>query len=78
VNHSTHTRTLGEKSAPPGGGLLLSPEQLSEYLGIPLASIYRWRACRTGPRGIRVGRHVRYRITDIETWLDQQTDPKPA
>jgi predicted DNA-binding transcriptional regulator AlpA len=60
-------------------GGLLSPEQLSEYLGgIPLATIYGWRARRTGPPGLKVGRHVRYRITDVERWLDDQADPRPA
>ncbi len=53
---------------------LLSPAELSAYLGIPLATIYRWRSQRDGPRGIRVGRHVRYRVADIEAWLQQQQD----
>lgn len=54
---------------------LLSPEQLAEYLDIPLATVYRWRARRTGPRGMRVGRHVRYRLADVERWLEAQADP---
>ena len=52
---------------------------LSAYLGIPVASIYRWRYLGQGPRGIRVGRHVRFRLADVERWLDEQADrPKGA
>ena len=53
---------------------LLSPQQLAEYLGVPLATVYRWRSQREGPLGIRVGRHVRYRFTDVEDWLDELRD----
>jgi excisionase family DNA binding protein len=53
---------------------LLSPIELAEYLGVPLATVYRWRSQRDGPAGIRVGRHVRYRSVDVERWLDQHHD----
>lgn len=53
---------------------LLSPDQLAEYLGVPIATVYRWRARRTGPCGLRVGRHVRYRWADVESWLEAQAD----
>jgi excisionase family DNA binding protein len=53
---------------------LLSPHELSAYLGIPLATVYRWRSRREGPPGIRVGRHVRYRLGDVEHWLDTHRD----
>ncbi len=54
---------------------LLSPQQLADYLGVPLATVYRWRHESTGPRGIKLGKHVRYRRRDVETWLDTRTDP---
>lgn len=57
-----------------GLGELYDPEGLAEYLGVPLATVYRWRARRTGPRGVKVGRHVRYRAADVEAWLDSQAD----
>ena len=55
--------------------VLLSPQQLAEYLGVPLATVYRWRCEGTGPRGIKVGKHVRYRQRDVEAWLDTRSDP---
>jgi hypothetical protein len=36
-----------------------------------------WRANKSGPRGIRVGRHVRYRPSDVELWLELRSDPPP-
>lgn len=68
----THTREVLAKKQ------LLSPEDLAEYLGVPLATVYRWRARRTGPPGMKVGRHVRYRLAEVEGWLDSQADPRPA
>lgn len=57
----------------------LSPQGLAEYLGVPVATVYRWRHLHEGPRGHRVGRHVRYRRSDIEEWLEARADdPSPA
>jgi excisionase family DNA binding protein len=50
---------------------LLRPDELAAFLGIPLATIYRWRSRGDGPRGIRVGRHVRYRVEEVERWLNE-------
>jgi excisionase family DNA binding protein len=58
--------TTGERRA------LASPEDVAEYLGVPVKTVYRWRYHHTGPKGIRVGRHVRYRWADVEKWLDEQ------
>jgi hypothetical protein len=39
---------------------------------VPVTTIYSWRYRREGPPGFRVGRHVRFRWTDIERWIDAQ------
>ena len=57
---------------------LLTLAEVAEVLGVPTATLYQWRHRGTGPRGIRVGRHVRYRAADVEEWLAQQADPQPA
>ncbi|MEU8676797.1 helix-turn-helix domain-containing protein [Streptomyces sp. NPDC048560] len=51
---------------------LYSPAALAEYLGVPLKTVYRWNHTGTGPKPCPVGRHVRYRPTDVEAWLDRQ------
>ncbi len=59
-----------------GGDHLLSPEELAAYLAVPLATVYRWRSRRDGPASYRVGRHVRYKLEDVEAWLEgRRADP---
>jgi excisionase family DNA binding protein len=48
---------------------LLSVGELAGYLGVPVATLYAWRYRGEGPPGFRVGRHVRYRWSDIQTWI---------
>ncbi|MDP9427844.1 MAG: helix-turn-helix domain-containing protein [Actinomycetota bacterium] len=52
---------------------LLSTQNLAAYLQVPIQTIYRWRSCGEGPPGIRVGRHIRYRVDDVEAWLASRT-----
>lgn len=51
---------------------LLTVKDLAEHLGVPVATIYAWRYHREGPPGFRVGRHVRYRWTDVEQWISDR------
>lgn len=48
---------------------LWSAEQASEYLGVPIATLYRWRHVGTGPKAFRVGRHLRYDPATVRQWL---------
>lgn len=54
---------------------LLSTEELAEFLGVPEQSVRKWRYLGTGPRGVKVGRHVRYRMSDVLAYLEQHADP---
>jgi excisionase family DNA binding protein len=56
--------------------LLLRPDEVATLLDVPLRTIYRWRSRHDGPRGYRIGRHVRYRVDDIERWLEDHRDPQ--
>jgi excisionase family DNA binding protein len=47
---------------------LLSIEELAEYLGVPVTTIYDWRVDGKGPCGVRVGRHVKFTISDVLAW----------
>ena len=53
---------------------LLGPQALANYLDVPIKTVFAWRYRNIGPRGIRIGRHVRYRKGDVDAWLDQQAD----
>lgn len=57
----------------------MSPEDLAGYVGVPVATVYGWRYKGVGPRALKVGRHVRYRRSDVEQWLESQADqPRSA
>ena len=50
---------------------LLTSEEVSHMLGgIPAATLKRWRTQRTGPVALHIGRHVRYRRSAVEAWLE--------
>lgn len=44
-------------------------DQLSDFTQIPKQTLYRWRSEGVGPPGLRLGRHVRYRRSDVDAWL---------
>ena len=48
---------------------LLSAQELADYLEVPLKTIYAWRHRGTGPRGFRVGKHLRFQWDDVDAWL---------
>jgi excisionase family DNA binding protein len=50
---------------------LLTPEQVSEMLGVPVRTLYSWRFNKKGPKSLKVGRYLRYREDDVRRWLDE-------
>ncbi len=58
---------------------LRSPQEFAEQVHVPVATTYQWSSKGTGPRYIRVGRHVRYRQSDIDAWLNARVvEPRSA
>lgn len=53
---------------------LMTLAELADMLGVPVSTVYQWRTRGEGPPGYRIGRHVRYRRSAVETWLETQTD----
>ncbi len=56
---------------------LMTVEDVATYLAVPIASVYAWNYRGTGPRRMRVGKHVRYRQADVDAWLEQQAQEAP-
>jgi predicted DNA-binding transcriptional regulator AlpA len=55
----------------------LTISDLARREGVPANTVYAWNAKRTGPRYIRVGRHVRYRLADVIAWENAHAvDPR--
>jgi predicted DNA-binding transcriptional regulator AlpA len=50
---------------------MLSTSALAAYLGVSSQAIYDLRCAGRGPRAIRVGRELRYRVSEVRAWLDR-------
>ncbi len=48
---------------------LLTPKQAAEYLQIKVQTLATWRNQGKGPKFCKVGRAVRYRPQDLETYI---------
>lgn len=53
--------------APPRA--LLTVDDVAQYLGVKPNTVYAWRVRKEGPRAVKVGRAVRYRLEDVDAWL---------
>ncbi|MCU1361726.1 MAG: helix-turn-helix protein [Ilumatobacteraceae bacterium] len=52
---------------------LMTPTELCEMLDLPSAhTLDQWAYLGKGPAYIKVGRHRRYRVEDVEAWIDSQ------
>ena len=57
--------------APPADDapLLLTADALARLLAVSKLSIWRWRSAGRLPAPLRIGRVIRWRRSEIETWL---------
>ncbi|MFJ5861511.1 helix-turn-helix domain-containing protein [Pseudarthrobacter sp. NPDC092439] len=57
----------------------LTTQELATRLGVPLSTVYFWRSRPgQGPRAMRVGKFLRYRLEDVLAWEEAQLDPRDA
>ncbi len=47
----------------------LTTEELAELLKVPVPTVRAWRHNGSGPEGVRLGRHVRYRRSTVAAWI---------
>jgi predicted DNA-binding transcriptional regulator AlpA len=43
-------------------------DDVANYLGVPKQTIYSWRTTGYGPKGIRIGKHLRWRAATVIGW----------
>ncbi len=51
---------------------ILTPQSLADLLGLSLRTVEDHRRKGTGPRFMRIGKHVRYRMSDVQLWLEER------
>jgi predicted DNA-binding transcriptional regulator AlpA len=49
---------------------LLTERDVARVTGLSVASVRRWRLFRQGPKYLKIGAAVRYRIEDVRAWLE--------
>jgi excisionase family DNA binding protein len=52
-------------------------EQLSAHLDVPVGTLRHWRQHGRGPEAVKIGKHLRYYKSDVETWLREQKGGRP-
>lgn len=50
----------------------LTREEVAERLRVPTETVKYWGVRGNGPKFAKFGRHVRYRLTDVIAWEEQQ------
>lgn len=48
---------------------LLTVEEVADFFGVPVNTLYQWRHKGTGPIAFRVGRFLRYDPAEVRDWL---------
>lgn len=49
-----------------------SRSEAASYLGISISTLARWAMLRTGPTFYKVGNQARYRIADLDAFVESQ------
>lgn len=48
----------------------VSPKVAAQHMGIPVATIYKWRSESGGPPCYKVGKHLRFRLSEVDAWVE--------
>lgn len=51
----------------------VGPTEAARRLGVQPGTLHNWRWAGRGPRFVKLGSRVRYRLTDLADYLDERT-----
>ena len=68
------TRTGTRRHRCPHVQTALDDEDLSAYLSVPVATIYKWRTTGEAPGAHKIGRYLRWAPADVFDWLEGKRD----
>lgn len=52
---------------------LVDNKQAADIIGVHYLTLQNWRSTGKSPKFIKVGRSVRYRLSDLKAWLEAKT-----
>ena len=50
---------------------LLTVQDLADRMQVPVSTVYQWRKNGTGPKAYRIGKYIRFRVSDVERWIER-------
>ena len=53
---------------------LWTVQDVADYLGVPVRTLYHWRCRDYGPRARKVGRYLRYEPAEVRSWFASLDD----
>lgn len=56
---------------------LLDIGELATYLGVSVSTIYDWRNRGLGPKAYRFGKHLKFAVSEVRAWVEEQRDGDP-
>ena len=63
---------MSESTAPKSN--LLNVKEAAKYLDtVTYRTLDRWRSQGIGPKFVKIGRHIRYKIADLEEFIEEST-----
>ncbi len=51
---------------------LLTLDEVAAYIRTPKKTLYTWRSAGKGPRAMKFGGALKYRLGDVDAWLAEQ------
>lgn len=80
MRHPVHLFVMDTEAQPTPWGLepLIDVGELATYLGIPVSTIYDWRTRGLGPPAYRFGKHLKFAVSDVRLWIEQQRDDEAS
>ena len=53
---------------------ILTPKELSKYMGIAIHTLALYRIYGNGPKYLKLGHIIRYRLGDVLDWVDRKAE----
>lgn len=66
--------TPATASGNPEPDRLMTIDQVADYMQLPKFTLYKMRSEGHGPRAARLGKHLRYRMSDVDAWIRSKMD----
>jgi predicted DNA-binding transcriptional regulator AlpA len=53
---------------------LWGTKDTADYLGVPVNTLYQWRAKGYGPPAHRIGKYIKYVPGEVRNWVNRQPE----